>query len=120
MRTLATLAAVGVALACAAPAAGSVARVRHDPCVPGPHGVDCVLGPANVLEYLSGPGEQNQLTVTPSGGGLVVTDPGANVQAQSGCTQVDAHSARCPASRAEIHTGDCDDSVDLTRVGATL
>src|SRR3954468_24728025 len=111
MRTGAALAAVGVMLACAGPASASVARVRHDPCVPGPHGVDCVLGPADVLEYFAGPGEQNALSVTRGGGALVVSDPGATVQAQGGCTQVDAHTARCTASAVEVHTGDGADRV---------
>src|SRR4051812_35158379 len=119
MRAAITLAMLATGLLCAAPAAGSVARVREDPCFPDPHGMGCDTGGPLVLEYQAGPGEQNAVTLTASLGSLVVTDPAASVQAQTGCTQVDAHTAPCPASRAEIHTGDGADRLDLTRVAAT-
>src|SRR3954470_13636955 len=106
MQRATPLVALGLVLIGACPASASVVRVRQDPCFPDPHGLGC-NGPTNpVLEDVAGPGEHNTLTIAPNGGALVVTDSGASVQAQAGCTQVDSHNARCPAPVVDVRTGD--------------
>ena len=64
------------------------------------------------LRYTAEPGEANRLTGTPDGAGFVVLrDEAAVLRASGRCTQVDDHSARCPAPGARVETGDGDDIV---------
>src|SRR3954447_17416781 len=110
MRVWGAAVVVGAGLMAASPAGASVARVQHHGAVIGPHGM-VVVGPSDTLDYLAGAGESNGLSVVSGPSGLLVTDTGANVQAQAGCTQLDQHSARCGAGYADVRTGDGDDHV---------
>src|SRR3954451_22418814 len=110
MRVWGAVLVVGAGLMAASPAGASVARVQHHGAIVGPHGM-VVVGPSDTLEYLAGAGESNGLSVVSGPSGLVVTDAGANVQAQAGCTQLDQHSARCVAGYGDVRMADGDDRV---------
>src|SRR3954468_5291822 len=110
MRVWGAVAALIAALMAAAPAGASVARVQQRPPILDPHGME--VAPAGAtLEYLASAGESNAVSIARGPSGLLVTDAGANVQAQTGCTQIDRHSARCAAGDADVRTGDGDDRV---------
>src|SRR5829696_1619405 len=94
----ARLAAVtGCLLAAAAAAADAGAATVSA----GKHRVRCAGEPA-----------ANVLTITQSGGSLLVRDAGQELQAGDGCVAVDAHTARCrvrdrlPAALVELGEGD--------------
>src|SRR4051794_30563055 len=73
------------------------------------------------LVYDAAPGEANVLTVSYSRFGDIatVTDPGATIDPDAGCTAVDAHTATCEAlvgddgsfGETRVSLGNADDSV---------
>ncbi|HEX6460691.1 MAG TPA: calcium-binding protein [Thermoleophilaceae bacterium] len=68
------------------------------------------------LRYVAGRGETNVVDVTKSRGVLHVTDPGAAISANQGCTRVGPHYATCRAagvSSVFVDAGDGNDSVAL-------
>ena len=54
--------------------------------------------PVPVTTFEGAPGEANVVGVRREGGELVIRDDGAVLTAESPCTAVDAHSARCPVT----------------------
>jgi Ca2+-binding RTX toxin-like protein len=76
-----------------------------------------IVGDTEAVRYVAAPGERNDLTFSeiedswPSA--FLVTDPGATIEARTGCISVDAHNAACVARsgsmyhlRAELGDGD--------------
>jgi hypothetical protein len=59
--------------------------------------------------YTAAPGEINDVTSSREGTSVIVRDAGAPVLPGSGCTAIDEHAARCPASDVELRLGDGDD-----------
>jgi hypothetical protein len=66
------------------------------------------------LVYTAALGEANQLTISETGSGFLVADPGAPVTAGTGCSPVDLHTALCAGvSELEIDLRDRDDRVEF-------
>lgn len=68
--------------------------------VPGCYG-DCqpgVVRSAGLLKYDTLPGVNDQITVSVSGGFVVVTNPASTITAGTGCTLLSTHEARCQAA----------------------
>ncbi len=104
---------VVLALLAVAPAAASAATVRVDVTCSSPTG----KGPEScggVLTFQALPGETNDVTADPpAGGNVVLHDAGAPLTAGSGCTQVDAMSARCANIVGTVSLGDGSDRLTL-------
>ena len=56
------------------------------------------LPPVPITTFAAAPGEVNRVTVRRQGGDFVVRDDGAALTAESPCTRVDEHTARCPVT----------------------
>jgi hypothetical protein len=56
------------------------------------------LPPVPITTFAAAPGEANRVTVRRQGGDFVVRDDGATLTAESPCTRVDEHTARCPVT----------------------
>lgn len=85
----------------APPAAGS-ARLKLD---------------GSTLSYRAAAGQTNNLSITTGGSTFTVSDSGANIAAGTGCTQVTATSATCPATgiqRIDVRAGDNADTVNVS------
>src|SRR5829696_5282251 len=54
--------------------------------------------PVPITSFEGGAGEANRVAVRREGGTFVIRDDGAALLAESPCTSVDAHSARCPVT----------------------
>jgi Ca2+-binding RTX toxin-like protein len=54
--------------------------------------------PVPITTFEGAPGEANRVTVSRDGGDFVIRDDGAVLSAESPCTRVDDHSARCPVT----------------------
>jgi hypothetical protein len=68
------------------------------------------------LYYLAAAGETNNLTITGNSSGYQVSDSGATLSGQYGCTLVDAHYATCPGQYVKwlyVKTSDGDDTLSL-------
>src|SRR3712207_32084 len=69
----------------------------------------------SVLVYTAGDGEANRLQVHEAGGSIVLTDPGADIDAENGCTPAGPHAVTCTGEfslfgvRADL--GDLGDTV---------
>jgi len=71
---------------------------------------------SRTLIYAAAPGERNQVVVTSDGGGgTMLRDLGAVVQAGAGCMTIDEHTVRCTRPRSvAVDAGDGDDAVLLS------
>lgn len=77
---------------------------------------------SSALYYVAGPGEANSLTVSSTTTSYAISDPGATITAQYGCTVTDAHHASCPAQSVKwlyLKTDDLDDTVTLLSLTST-
>ena len=76
--------------------------------------------PVPITSFQGAPGEANLVSVRRDGGEFVVRDDGAVLVAESPCSSVDAHSARCPVTEGgyglhglAIGLGDGDDRLGI-------
>jgi Ca2+-binding RTX toxin-like protein len=72
----------------------------------------------NSVAYYAAQGEVNRVTIGYSNGAYVVTDLYATLQAQSGCTRVSVHVARCPGQPNAQITAYGDDRNDILDIDA--
>lgn len=71
------------------------------------------------LEFRAGAGERNDVTVVPDGEtDVLVRDGSSSVNAQSGCSQVDSNTARCPARPLVVVLEDGDDRFHSTTLAS--
>jgi len=78
------------------------------------------LPPVPITTFQGAPAEANSVTVRREGGDFVVRDDGAALTAESPCTRVDDHAARCPVTEGAygLHglaagLGDGDDALTI-------
>ena len=76
--------------------------------------------PVPITTFEGAPGEANRVSVSRAGGAFVVRDDGAVLTAESPCTAVDEHGARCPVTEGSygLHgfaaaLGDGDDALAI-------
>ena len=68
------------------------------------------------LEYGAAAGEVNNVTVSRTNAGFVVTDPGATITANSGCTSNGLHQVTCDPTSVDamyIYVNDMNDQVTV-------
>jgi Ca2+-binding RTX toxin-like protein len=114
--------ALGLFLALATPARAATAEVdvgyECDPETPcDRYGGGWVWA---IVNYVAAPGEENRLSVASNGQALILTDPGATINARALCVSIDAHTASCDAGKPQfsadmltVQLGDRDDTATI-------
>jgi Ca2+-binding RTX toxin-like protein len=70
----------------------------------------------STITYKAAAGQANNVSISLSGSTYTLSDPGANVAAGAGCTQVNANQATCPSTgvqKIHVRAGDGNDTVVL-------
>lgn len=71
----------------------------------------------STLSYRAASGQTNNLAIASDSSTVTVNDPGANIAAGAGCTQVSSTSATCPASgiqRIDVRAADGADNISIS------
>jgi Ca2+-binding RTX toxin-like protein len=98
---------ISLAALAALPAAAQASTARIDTETVSDGCFECeTLTLAQILVYRAAPGEVNDVTVRGDGKAIVLTDAGATITPQDGCTLVDPHQVRCTATAAQLASTD--------------